>query len=108
MSYLYGAPAEFNLKGTPYHKPNSPSDQVLYRSGVFQNPYWWAANSEYRQATNRVLVMHTLSSVLISIGTKSVSTLYSASKQVLMYIQRLMMISMSMVLWFLATRQVVA
>lgn len=54
MSYLYGAPAEFNLKGTPYHKPNSPSDQILYRSGVFQNPYWWAANSEYRQATNRV------------------------------------------------------
>lgn len=108
ISYLYGAPAEFNLKGTPYHKPNSPSDQILYRSGVFQNPYWWAANSEYRQATNRVLVMHTLSSVLISIGTKSVSTLYSASKQVLMYIQRLMMISMSMVLWFLATRQVVA
>ena len=51
---MYGAPAEFNLKGTPYHKPNSPSDQILYRSGVFQNPYWWAANSEYRQATNRV------------------------------------------------------
>lgn len=108
MSYLYGAPAEFNLRVL------LTTSQTLHLIRFFIVLVYSRTLTGGQLIVNIVrqqivfLVMHTLSSVLISIGTKSVSTLYSASKQVLMYIQRLMMISMSMVLWFLATRQVVA
>lgn len=108
MSYLYGAPAEFNLRVL------LTTSQTLHLTRFFIVLVYSRTLTGGQLIVNIVrqqivfLVMHTLSSVLISIGTKSVSTLYSASKQVLMYIQRLMMISMSMVLWFLATRQVVA
>ena len=54
INVVYSAPAEYNLKGTPTHKPNDPTSQVLFRSTSFNNPYWWADNDEYRQHTNRV------------------------------------------------------
>lgn len=53
MNVVYSAPAEYNLKGTPYHVPNDPTNQVLFRSTSFNNPYWWADNDEYKQHTNR-------------------------------------------------------
>ena len=54
MNVVYSAPAEYDLKGIPFHQPNEPSKQVLFRSTSFNNPYWWAENDEYRQHTNRV------------------------------------------------------
>lgn len=54
MNVVYSAPSEYDLKGTPYHVPDYPTQQVLFRSTNFNNPYWWAANDEYLQHTNRV------------------------------------------------------
>lgn len=52
MNVVYSAPAEYDLKGIPSSVPNSPSSQVLFRTG-FNNPYWWAENNQYLQHTNR-------------------------------------------------------
>lgn len=54
MNVVYSAPAEYDLAGVPYHLPGSPSEQTLFRSTSFNNPYWWAENNEYLQHTNRV------------------------------------------------------
>ena len=54
MNVVYSAPSEYNLKGIPYCTPSDPSQQVLFRSTSFNNPYWWADNDEYRQHTNRM------------------------------------------------------
>lgn len=54
VNVAYSAPAEYNLKGTPYHVPGDPTTQVLFRSAVFNNPYWWADNDEFYQHTNRL------------------------------------------------------
>lgn len=53
MNVVYSAPAEYDLAGVPYHLPGNPSAQTLFRSTSFNNPYWWAANNEYLQHTNR-------------------------------------------------------
>lgn len=52
VNVVYHAPAEYNLKGIPYHAAGDPSEQVRYMP-VFNNPYWWANNDEYSQHTNR-------------------------------------------------------
>ena len=54
VNVVYSAPAEYDLKGTPYHKPGDPTLQILFRATNFNNPYWWADNDEYSQHTNRV------------------------------------------------------
>ena len=54
VNVVYSAPSEYNLKGTPYHKPGDPTSQVLFRATSFNNPYCWAANDEYSQHTNRM------------------------------------------------------
>lgn len=54
MNVVYSAPSEYDLKGTPYHVPDYPTQQVLFRATNFNNPYWWAENDEYLQHTNRV------------------------------------------------------
>ena len=54
VNVVYSAPAEYDLKGTPYHKPGDPTSQILFRATNFNNPYWWADNDEYSQHTNRM------------------------------------------------------
>lgn len=54
MNVVYSAPSEYNLKGTPTHAPNDPTNQILFRSTSFNNPYWWKDNNEFKQHTNRV------------------------------------------------------
>ena len=54
VNVVYSAPAEYDLKGTPYHKPGDPTSQILFRATNFNNPYWWADNDKYSQHTNRV------------------------------------------------------
>ncbi len=53
MNVVYSAPAEYNLAGTPYSAPGSPTSQISFRNLGFNNPYWWANNNEYLQHTNR-------------------------------------------------------
>ena len=53
MNVLYSCPAEYNLKGIPYCSPTDPTKQILFRSTSFNNPYWWSANDEFGQHTNR-------------------------------------------------------
>ncbi|NLD24766.1 MAG: SusC/RagA family TonB-linked outer membrane protein, partial [Bacteroidales bacterium] len=53
MNVIYSAPSEYNLKGIPYNVPGDITNQVLFRSTSFVNPYWWADNNEYSQHTNR-------------------------------------------------------
>ena len=53
MNVVYSAPAEYNLKGTPYNAPGNPSSQILFRGTNFNNPYWWAENDKYSQNTER-------------------------------------------------------
>lgn len=40
MNVVYSAPSEYDLKGTPYHVPGYPTQQVLFRATNFNNPYW--------------------------------------------------------------------
>ena len=54
VNVVYGAPAEYNLKGTPTHVPGDPTSQVSFRATNFNNPYWWADNDAFKQHTNRV------------------------------------------------------
>ena len=54
MNVVYSAPAEYDLKGIPNHVPGDVTQQVLFRSTSFTNPYWWAEHNEYLQHTNRV------------------------------------------------------
>ena len=54
VNVVYGAPAEYDLKGTPTHVPGDPTSQVSYRATNFNNPYWWSSNDEFKQHTNRV------------------------------------------------------
>ncbi len=53
VNVVYSAPAEYDLKGIPSHVPGDPTQQVLFRSTSFTNPYWWKDNNEYLQHTNR-------------------------------------------------------
>lgn len=53
MNVVYSAPAEYDLKGIPNHVPGDITQQVLFRSTSFVNPYWWAEHNEYLQHTNR-------------------------------------------------------
>lgn len=53
---VYGAPASFDLVGTPYHQEgtNGQYRQISYRRGaVGKNPYWVLENSSYQEATKR-------------------------------------------------------
>lgn len=53
INVVYSAPAEYNLKGTPYSVPGKPQDMILFRTASFRNPYWFAENDEYLRHTNR-------------------------------------------------------
>ena len=54
VNVVYGAPAEYDLKGTPTHVPGDPTSQISYRATNFNNPLWWADNDQFKQHTNRV------------------------------------------------------
>ena len=54
VNVVYGAPAEYDLMGTPTHAPGDPTKQISYRATNFNNPIWWSDNDEFRQHTNRV------------------------------------------------------
>lgn len=53
INVVYSAPSEYDLKGIPSNVPGVPTQQILFRSTSFVNPYWWAENNEYLQHTVR-------------------------------------------------------
>lgn len=50
---VYGAPVSYNLAGIPYANPNNKYDQIHYRIGGFDNPYWASHNNEFSEDTSR-------------------------------------------------------
>lgn len=53
---VYGAPASFDLMGTPYHQEGTHGQyrQISYRRGaVGNNPLWALANNSYNEKTKR-------------------------------------------------------
>ncbi len=53
---VYGAPASYDLAGTPFHQEGDFGQyrQISYRRGaVGKNPYWALANNTYAEATKR-------------------------------------------------------
>lgn len=53
---VYGAPASFDLMGTPYHQEGTHGEyrQISYRrGGVGENPRWALANNSYNEKTKR-------------------------------------------------------
>lgn len=53
---VYGAPASFDLMGTPFHVPEgsySSYRQISYRGGVGVNPRWATVNNHYNETTRR-------------------------------------------------------
>ena len=50
---VLAAPANYNLKGIPYHRPGAPYTQIFYRGGTFDNPYWIEHNNSFTENTNR-------------------------------------------------------
>jgi TonB-linked SusC/RagA family outer membrane protein len=54
---VYGAPASFDLMGTPYHEPGVDGDyrQISYRRGaVGENPRWATVNNIFTESTKRI------------------------------------------------------
>ncbi|MFA5972838.1 MAG: SusC/RagA family TonB-linked outer membrane protein [Lentimicrobiaceae bacterium] len=54
---VYGAPASFDLMGTPYHQPGINGDyrQISYRGGtVGENPRWGVQNNKFTETTKRI------------------------------------------------------
>ena len=46
-------PVSYDLKGTPYCKPDDPYTQIYYRGLTFDNPYWVEKNNTFNEETNR-------------------------------------------------------
>ncbi len=51
---IYGAPANYDLKGIPSHKLNHPEQQLTYRAtSGFPAPYWAVENNSFKENTQR-------------------------------------------------------
>ncbi|WP_160712440.1 SusC/RagA family TonB-linked outer membrane protein [Chitinophaga solisilvae] len=50
---IYGAPASVDMKGMPYGEPLNPYQQISYRAGSFDNPYWSNAHNSFSERTRR-------------------------------------------------------
>jgi TonB-linked SusC/RagA family outer membrane protein len=53
LAGVIAAPASYNLKGIPNHKPGDPYSQIYYRGLTFDNPYWVADNNKFNEKTDR-------------------------------------------------------
>ncbi|MCW3462719.1 SusC/RagA family TonB-linked outer membrane protein [Chitinophaga nivalis] len=50
---IYGAPATYDMKGTPMHEEGKPYKQISYRTGTFDNPYWSNKFNSFNEKTKR-------------------------------------------------------
>ena len=53
LAGVLSAPASYNLKDYPYNVPGDPYDQIYYRGGSFDNPYWSAEHTVFNEKTDR-------------------------------------------------------
>ncbi|NGM66147.1 SusC/RagA family TonB-linked outer membrane protein [Sphingobacterium sp. SGR-19] len=53
IATIYGAPASYDLKGIPNHVDGNPYEQVNYRGGAFDNPYWGTQHNRFTEGTQR-------------------------------------------------------
>ncbi len=53
LAGVLGGPASYNLKGYPYFVPGDPYDQIYYRGGSWDNPYWSAEHTIFNEKTDR-------------------------------------------------------
>lgn len=53
LAGVLGAPSSYNLKGYPYYVPGDPYDQIYYRGGSWDNPYWSAEHTVFNEKTDR-------------------------------------------------------
>ncbi|MBO7510375.1 MAG: SusC/RagA family TonB-linked outer membrane protein [Bacteroidales bacterium] len=54
MAMVYGAPANYDLKGIPSHKENHPEQQNTYRATAgFPAPYWALENNSFTEESQR-------------------------------------------------------
>ncbi|WP_286405445.1 SusC/RagA family TonB-linked outer membrane protein [Myroides marinus] len=50
---IYGAPVSYDQAGIPISTPINRYDQVHFRIGSFNNPYWAAEHNEFSEKTSR-------------------------------------------------------
>lgn len=50
---VWGAPLSYDQRGIPIASPTNPYEQIHYRAGSFNNPYWAAEHNEFSEKTNR-------------------------------------------------------
>ncbi len=53
LAGILGAPSSYNLKGYPHNVPGAPYNQIYYRGGSWDNPYWAAENVIFNEKTDR-------------------------------------------------------
>ncbi len=53
LGAVYGAPANYDLRGIPYAVPGAPYTQINFRSLTFNNPYWATKHNEFNETTQR-------------------------------------------------------
>ena len=54
LAGVMAAPPSYNLKGIPYNTPGDPYNEIYYRGGTFDNPYWVQYNNSFTENTNRI------------------------------------------------------
>ncbi|SDH33750.1 SusC/RagA family TonB-linked outer membrane protein [Myroides phaeus] len=50
---IYGAPVSYDQAGIPFATPTNEYEQVHFRNGSFNNPYWAAEHNEFSEKTSR-------------------------------------------------------
>ncbi len=50
---IYGAPASYSMKNTPFHEAGNEYKQISYRSGGFDNPYWSNTYNSFNEKNKR-------------------------------------------------------
>lgn len=53
LTGVLAAPSSYNLKGTPYHVPGNPYQQIYFRGGSFDNSYWIPDNNTFNEKNDR-------------------------------------------------------
>jgi len=53
LAGVLAAPRSYNLKDYPYFVPGDQYTQIYYRGGSFDNPYWAAEHTVFKEKTNR-------------------------------------------------------
>ena len=53
LAGVLGAPLSYNLRDYPFYTPGDIYTQIYYRGGSWDNPYWAAENTIFKEKTDR-------------------------------------------------------